>query len=143
MTRADDTLSLEAGRPPARRLVLALAIAPLLLGLVMTLFVFLMAGLSDRPTGEAEAEAGRSAVKIFAYLLGFTATLGATAAVALRVLDLRGPLPWTLAGAAAGLVAAAIYGAIEGVPLGRGILVTCAMLGWGQFLVMRWIAGLR
>lgn len=143
MSGTDESLILEDGRPPIRRLLVALVSGSVILGAVILLFVFLMESLNRTAADGAVAATLARALPIFAYILAFNLTLGAVAAVVLRVLDLRGPVAWTLAGAVGGGAAAALYAGVEGVELGRGLLITCAMLGWGEFLVVRWIAGLR
>ncbi|GMG85652.1 hypothetical protein LNKW23_48770 [Paralimibaculum aggregatum] len=136
-------MSLEADRPPLAKLLLALAVGPMVLGLSILIFVFLMESLNRASDSAAMAGTMARAGTVFAYLFGFTATLGLAGMLALRLLDWRGPLVWTLVGAGAGIAAGAVYANLEGFMLERGLMTTAAMLGWGEFLVMRWVAGIR
>lgn len=134
---------LDPARPTTGRIAIAMVVSLLILAAIVVLLIFLMLSLS-RATGEDMlGPALGAAGPLLAYVAGFQATLGLGGVLLLRTLDLRAALLWTLTGAVAGLAAGAAYALLEGLAIDRRMLIVCAMLGWGHFLVIRWIVGLR
>lgn len=129
-------------RNPWGRMLFALAIGTALLGGVLALVAFLMARLR-LGTGEEGAAAVSNAVAEIVLYLAVAAPVALFGLTVLWALRLRGPLPWALMGALIGAAMGTVYGTIE---LGRWplpLLAGFGMLGWGLFLVMRWLAGVK
>lgn len=143
MTAADDRPPPSTARsgPSAARLFLALALSAAFAGLAMCLFVYLVASLLRGGTEDPVAATLGAAGPIFAYLLGFALTLGFACAKCLVAFDSRGPLAWSLVGAVGGVLAGSLYAVLEGLPVEPALLLVSALLGWGQLLIARRIAG--
>ncbi len=129
-------------QPSGVRFVVALVLAPALTALVIGAFIFMMMSLS-RSAVEAIPATLEATGRAALYIFGASATVGIAVTAALRRFRLRNPFLWLATGAACGAAAALVYALVEGVPASAGLIGVCALIGWGQFLVLRWIAGLR
>lgn len=130
-------------QPSSLRVLFGLAVAAFLAGLTMCVFVYFMAELTREGTSDPARVALDAAGKIFAYVFGFAVTLGFAAAKGLLAVGLRGPLTWSVAGAACGALAGYAYGEIAGVGTEPTLLIVTCLFGWAQMLIARRIGGVR
>lgn len=133
----------EAPRRPWTRLAVALVAAPLVLATILTLVAFLVGGATEFGPVGTMAFTRRAAMAFFIFLPVFTLTFGLAGVAALAVLGRRGVLAWLLAGAAAGLAAAATHGLAFGAGLVPFRMIVAGVLGTGVFALVRWFAGVR
>ena len=131
-----------AAEPSGPRFVLAMVLAPALTALVIGAFIFMIMSLS-RDLAEAVPAALAATGRAALYIFGASATVGMGMTAVLRRFRLRNPFLWLATGAACGAMVAVAYAFVEGVPVSPALIGVCALIGWGQFLVLRWIAGLR
>ncbi len=128
--------------PSGPRFMLALVLAPVLTALMIGAFIFMIMSLSRNLADAIPATldaTGRAAL----YIFGASATIGLAVTWLLRRFQLRNPFLWLVTGAGCGALVAVGYAILEGVPISPALIGCCALIGWGQFLVLRWIAGLR
>ncbi|MEM9145998.1 MAG: hypothetical protein AAGC57_07335 [Pseudomonadota bacterium] len=129
--------------PSAARLVAGLATGALIVGMAITLFVYLIASLTR---GEADnpAQTTLDAMPtIFGCLLGAGLTLGFAASRGLLAAGLTGPLWWSLSGGVLGAAVGVAYAVVGGLAIRVPLLVTCALVGWALLLIVRRIVGVR
>ena len=128
---------------PYLRLAMAMVMAPVALATVLTLFAYLIAGMTELTRADTIVVTLEAAVAFFFYLPAFTLTFGLAGVALLWSLGRRGVLHWLSAGAGAGALAAAGLGLLAG---GRIVPVQVAVavaLGLVLFVLIRWIAGVR
>ena len=128
---------------PIRRLALAYVLAPLVLGSLVTMVAFLVAGMSEATTEGVFSVTLDAAMTLIPALLVFMLTFGAAGVVALWYLGQRGILAWTVTGALLGTVASLLLGELLMNRVERPLLIAAAIGGWALFLLFRWFAGIR
>ncbi|MEO1602541.1 MAG: hypothetical protein AAFU49_19175 [Pseudomonadota bacterium] len=141
MMRDSESTKQKTPAPSTAQLIGGLLVAAAIIGLAICVFVYLLSGLTRSDEGHAATATLTAAGPIFAYLIGFSLTLGLAIAKCLLALGFTGPLWWSLAGALAGAVAGSVYAVIQGVPVALPVFVISAMIGWALLLIARRVAG--
>lgn len=143
MTLFKPTLWPDSQRVPVRRLLIALLATPLAVSLLMALFVFLIAGMTESRQQDVLAVTIESTLSLSALVYLFTATFGVAGFALLWAFGLAGPLIWAGLGGLLGAVAGLLFSlVVEGLPV-RVSLVAGAVVGWVIFVLLRWFAGVR
>ncbi len=133
----------DADALPVRRIVMAFLFSPLIIGAVIVLMAFLIAGMTE-PTGAGVIAVTMSAAKaLIPMLFAFLLTFGMSGILALWFLKQRGVLAWAVCGALMGAVSSALLGELMMSRVERPLLIASAIGGWTMFLLFRWIAGIR
>lgn len=125
------------------RLVMAFIGAPLILGAVVTLAAFLIAGMSEPTTSGVIRVTLNAAMTLVPMLFLFLLTFGAAGILVLWYLGQRGMLAWAVCGALAGVLGILLVGEVLLGRVERPMLIAAALVGWTMFLLFRWIARIR
>ena len=128
---------------PLRRLLMAFLLAPLIVGAIVVLMAFLIAGMSEPTSAGVIRVTLDAAGALLPVMFAFMFTFGAVGVLILWVLAQRGMMSWAICGALMGTVASLVVG--EGImgQVERPLLIAAAIAGWTMFLLFRWIAGIR
>lgn len=125
------------------RLIRAFVLSPLIIGGLVTLAAFLIAGMSE-PTHEGVMELTlNTAATLVPAMFVFMLTFGAIGVFGLWYLGQRGLFAWAVCGALMGAVASLLFGELLMGGVERPLLITAGVGGWIMFLLFRWIAVIR
>lgn len=128
---------------PFRSLLLAFLFAPLIVGGIVVLMAFLIAGMSEPSSAGVLAVTLNAAAALVPVMFAYMFTFGALGVLILWLLAQRGVMSWAVCGALTGLVASLVISELMSGPGGRPLLIASAIAGWTVFLLFRWIAGIR
>ena len=134
----------EGEKPDAvRRICLAFLLSPLIVGALMMVFAFMVAGVQGGGWDKILGATLGGALVLFITLFVFMLTFGIAGVVALWFLGQRGMLAWAVCGALMGAVASVLVGELLMGGAERPVVIGSAVGGWVIFLLFRWIAGIR
>ena len=130
-------------KAPYRRMALALVVAPLLLAAVLSVFAFLLSGMSEDSGDEAQSVAIDSAVTLTLVVFAFTWSIALAAIAILWSQGQRGAIAWTLSGMMAGVLGGVLLDQLAIAAGGAPLVIFSAATSAALFLTIRGIAGIR
>ena len=128
---------------PYLRLVAGMVCAPLIIGFILTLGVFFLAGSTEQTRDDVIAETIEAGVALTALSMIVTLTLGVLAIGILWALEQPGIFAWLVAGAVVGGLSALIFGQLLMNDTGYGLLAVFIGAGMVLFVIIRAIAGIQ
>lgn len=128
---------------PIRRVLLAFICAPLIVGMIVVLMAFLIAGMSEPTSAGVVRVTLNATAALVPMLFAFMIVFGTLGIIALWYLSQRGILAWAVCGALTGALASLLMGELLMDGVERPILIAFAIGGWTMMLLFRWIAGIR
>ncbi|MEM7686876.1 MAG: hypothetical protein AAF293_18740 [Pseudomonadota bacterium] len=142
-TRGSERKFWPDGDPRRWRFALAFLLAPLILGGVVVLVAFMIAGMSEATREGAVSVTVEAALTLVPMLVAFMLTFGAAGVAILWWLGQRGVIAWVVCGALCGVISSLLLGELLLDRVERPMLIAAAVGGWILFLLFRWIAGIR
>lgn len=130
-------------RTPYLRLAVALFAAPGVIATLLSLFAFLIAGMTEATSEAVLRTTAASAAALSGLVYAFTMTFGVLGVALLWRAARRGAVAWAFTGAAAGALAGLLFGALAMPAISQAVVTGFALAGWSIFVLIRRFAGVR
>ncbi len=130
-------------RAPVLRVCIALMTAPGIVASVLSLFAFLVAGMTERTVDGVLRVTLDAAATLSALVFAFTLTFGLAGVALLWRMGWRGIMAWAWVGAAAGTLGGLLFSAASMPAVHPPLVAAFAVTGWSLFLLIRLFAGVR